>query len=90
MFVVISYLKSGYNSAMSCVTESWHSDLILREFETREAAAEFIAEEEARQIRIRKYGEPLNREYIVIEGRSLTDCEPAKRVLDVLLEGSTI
>ena len=91
MFIVISYLQSGYNVVMGCVTEKWQSDLKLEEFETKEQAAEFIAQEEADQHKHRKYGEPFSRKYAIIEGECLIDhYVGAKEALDVLLKGSVI
>lgn len=91
MFTVISYLRSGCNTVMGCLMESWDSDLDVREFETREGAAEFIAEEEAAQAKNRKYGEPPCKEYLVINGSVITyDFMSAKGALDILLEESVI
>jgi len=88
---VISYLRSGYNRVMGCIMEQWGSQLTIQEFETKEQAAEFIAQEEADQAKNREYGEPLHKTYMVVEGKNLTcDFMSAKQSLDILLEGSVI
>jgi len=94
MFIVISYLDSGSNSCMGCTMESWDSDLIFSEWDTKEEAADFIASEEARQAKIHKANNTQNtREYAVINGEFIhwqEDVISAKEMLDILLKESTI
>jgi hypothetical protein len=91
MFIVVSYLSDGCNYCMGCKMESWGSDLVFDEFETKEQAAEFVAAEETRQEKKCGPGEPLHREYVIIEGKLLIGrLESAKRALDILLEDSII
>ena len=87
MFIVISYLESGSNYARGCLMESWDSDLEVGEFDTREEAADWIAEQEAQQARNCATNTPDRREYWVMEGKCITDwLLPAKEALDILLE----
>lgn len=88
MIVVVSYRPSGYNTCRGCVMEEWESELAFGEFETREEAADFIAKEEAEQEKRAKPGEPIGREYSVVDGELLFDGYGAKQALDELLEGT--